>query len=363
MPCSSTATLTVAPRRRHRRLERCALCTLLGVLLLGVLGSCGRNASSTPNGQAPATLQATGLFADEANGVVAPDVLPFSPKYPLWTDGAHKRRWIALPAGSAIDVDDIDDWQFPTGTRLWKEFTFAAGVETRYLERQADGSWLYATYVRNAAEPIARLAPAAGMRNFVPTRDGRHHDVPSVADCRVCHENGMTPVLGFAALQLGDTLPDFAQRGLFRNLPTAFAASPPRIEAASATARDALGYLHGNCGNCHHARGPLHRLGLRLDYPIGEPFAVPPAIATTVGVASRFQLAATPHRITAGDPSASLLYRRVTSDHSALQMPPLGRHVVDPRARELLDAWIRNDLSAPSPDHQTRTSAAAISRD
>ena len=54
--------------------------------------------------KAPPTLQETGLYADFGTFRVDPRHLAFAPQYPLWTDGAAKRRWISLPPGSAIDA-------------------------------------------------------------------------------------------------------------------------------------------------------------------------------------------------------------------------------------------------------------------
>src|SRR5215204_7713958 len=41
----------------------------------------------------PQALQETGLYSDFAALEVDPRHLAFSPQYPLWTDGAAKRRW------------------------------------------------------------------------------------------------------------------------------------------------------------------------------------------------------------------------------------------------------------------------------
>src|SRR5688572_24156197 len=82
-------------------------------------------------------------------GIDDPRNLAFSPQYPLWSDGAHKRRWIQLPPGTAIDATRPDAWVFPPGTRLWKEFALERPIETRLIEQLADGSWRYATYVWN----------------------------------------------------------------------------------------------------------------------------------------------------------------------------------------------------------------------
>lgn len=92
------------------------------------------------------------MYATGRSGRTAAAVLSFSPRYPLWTDGADKRRWIQLPPGSHIDASEPDAWQFPAGTRLWKEFGYGGRpVETRLIERPADGQRRFATYVWNDA--------------------------------------------------------------------------------------------------------------------------------------------------------------------------------------------------------------------
>ena len=41
-----------------------------------------------------------------------------SPRYPLWSDGAEKQRYLSLPPGTQIDTSNMDDWKFPVGTRV-----------------------------------------------------------------------------------------------------------------------------------------------------------------------------------------------------------------------------------------------------
>src|SRR5688572_27347644 len=77
----------------------------------------------------PARLSDTGLFVAGSSAEVHPENISFSPQYPLWTDGATKRRWIRLPRGKFIDASRPDAWKFPVGTRLWKEFSFGRRVE------------------------------------------------------------------------------------------------------------------------------------------------------------------------------------------------------------------------------------------
>src|SRR5262245_54422664 len=137
--------------------------------------------SASAQADAPASLRATGLFADGLQ--VRPDNLPFAPQYPRWSDGADKRRWIHLPAGTAIDASR-PEWSFPVGTRLWKEFSVAGRrVETRLIERGADG-WHFSAYAWNAAGTDATLVPAAGAEVALPRGA---YKIPSEVDCRACH--------------------------------------------------------------------------------------------------------------------------------------------------------------------------------
>jgi hypothetical protein len=302
----------------------------------------------------PQTLQETGLYADFAALRVDPRHLAFAPQYPLWTDGATKRRWISLPPGTTIDASDPDAWVFPVGTRLWKEFSFAGQrVETRYIERKPDGQWLYAAYAWSPDGREATLAPERGKRNAFALGGGRAHAIPGVNDCKACHEGGRSEVLGFSALQLsperdpnaphaessGVDLRDLIARGLLVGLPASFA--PPRITAESATERAALGYLHGNCGHCHNERGPLGNLGLFLRQPLD---ASSQAVATTwarpMTKPAPGQSPDAVSRIEPGHPERSALLQRVASRYPALQMPPLGTALVDEAAVELLRRWI-----------------------
>src|SRR5690349_1252329 len=196
----------------------------------------------------PERLHDTGLYVP-GTLQVAPENLPFAPQYPLWSDGAEKRRWIRLPPGTAVDASRADAWQFPVGTRLWKEFGYAQPVETRFIERLDDGSWRFAAYVWNEEGTDAVLAPAGGIvghRNA--TAPGGRYDIPAQGDCRACHEGARVPVLGFSLLQLSSDrdplapharahapgsldLRSAAAAGVLRDLPGELLAQPPRIPA------------------------------------------------------------------------------------------------------------------------------------
>jgi mono/diheme cytochrome c family protein len=325
----------------------------------------------------PTTLRDTGLYSDWSTKTVAPDNLPYSPQYPLWSDGAVKSRWMRIPRGRFIDASNPDVWRFPIGTRLWKEFRFGRRAETRFIERTRAG-WQFATYVWNEDETEAPLAPDMGIRQSVPIRDGIRHAIPSRQDCRACHEAGPVRVLGVTALQLSpdrdpnaphaEALPDGAvdlpalvARGLVRGLPARVTATPPRIAAATPTARAVLGYLNTNCGVCHTGSGELSSLSFALNYILArKPGELPPALLTSVGQPSRFKVpgdAGTTERVCAGHPERSVVVARMASRHPLVQMPPLGSRLVDEDAVQLIKRWIAEDLGpteSTSPAEERR---------
>jgi hypothetical protein len=330
-------------------------------LIVALALAAGADASAqTAASKPPQTLQETGLYATAEALEVNPRHVAFSPQYPLWTDGAAKRRWISLPPGSAIDGSDPDAWIFPVGTRLWKEFSFnGQRIETRYLERLADGQWLYAAYAWSADGREARLVSERGRPGAYQLAGGRTHDIPGVNDCKACHQGSPSRVLGFSALQLSpardpgavhaETQPAAAldfdrliEKGLLVGVPNAPQGRAPQIVAASATERAALGYLHGNCGHCHNDRGSLQNIGLFLSATAAA--AAQPAIASTVGQPIRKpapgQSPDAALRIKPGDPDRSGLVQRIDSRYSALQMPPLGTELVDKEAVALIRRWV-----------------------
>ncbi len=237
---------------------------------------------------APPLLSQTGLYAGEGTMQIDPRNRPFSPQYPLWSDGAAKRRWIRLPEGAAIDAGDLSRWDFPIGTRFWKEFSFDGHkVETRFLWRVSKEQWVFASYAWNEAQTEASLAPETGIPNVAEVAPGKRHSIPSITECRSCHDSARTEILGFDALNLSDdrdpnaphaetltpemiTLRTLTEENLISPKRTALVSRPPRIKASSPQARAALGYLSTNCGSCHNRESSIASLGLILKHTVPE---------------------------------------------------------------------------------------------
>jgi hypothetical protein len=317
----------------------------------------------------PGKLSETGLYANIATKTVARSNLKFSPQYPLWSDGATKARWISIPRGSSIDATKIDAFVFPVGTKFWKEFSFGKRVETRYLEKATDGSWIYAAYAWDAKETDAYLVPVAGLPNHVEIAPGVRHDIPSVEDCKTCHEGeGRDIPLGFTALQLSPerdpnaphaeprtpdmvTLKTLAERKLIVHVDDRFIRKPPVIPGSSPVARAALGYMSANCGGCHNSGDPLSSVGMFLKRSANEVAGAPEReMSPMFWRESKYQIsgkaAGQSFRIAPGDPSRSAVIVRMNTRNPYGQMPPLGTKLVDADAVKLITRWISEDLAA-----------------
>jgi len=336
----------------------------LALLVLAIAVSAALASGEAPTDWPPATLRETGLYSDWAAKTVAADNLPFSPQYPLWSDGAVKSRWLHIPKGRFIDGSNPDVWKFPVGTRLWKEFRFGRRVETRFIEYTRAG-WQFASYAWNDDETEAPVAPELGISRSALIKDGIRHAIPSRTDCRACHEAGPVRVLGVTALQLSPDrdpnsphaeapppgaldLNTLVARGLLRGLPRVLLSTPPRVVATTPTSRAALGYLNANCGGCHTGIGELSSLSFALNYTLLRPAGDPaPALATSVGRTSKFKVPAADdviERVCAGRPEKSVLVARMESRNPLVQMPPLGTRIVDDEAVGLIKRWIAEDV-------------------
>jgi hypothetical protein len=265
-------------------------------------------------------------------GLDAAGVLPYRPRFELWSDGAEKRRWLALPPGTQIDTSDPDDWSFPDGTRVWKEFARdGVRLETRLIAR-VDGAWRAQAYVWRDDGSDAIAAPAGYL-----DAGGTSHDVPAAGECAGCHGGRTSFVLGVSAIQLGYDAPagelDLADLGAANALtaPVDPLLALPGDEVAQA----ALGYLHANCGHCHNDAAPPRPC---LD-PEPYDFWLRVAGLATVEATSAFA-SAVDGAIHPGDPDGSPLIGRMASRRFPRRMPPLGSRVVDEHGLATIRAWI-----------------------
>jgi hypothetical protein len=318
----------------------------------GFAGDCGIG----PSGE-PIELRCTGLYSDWASKTVSPDVQPYDPGLHLWSDGADKKRWIHLPAGQTIDTTDMDEWTFPVGTKVFKEFSLPLGdastptrIETRLLWKQDATTWYRTTY-RWSDDGVSSTSE---LTDGQLDAGGTSYEVPSQEECRECHSGRKDDVLGFEAVSLaspgasGLTL----QALTTQHLLTAPPAGPLTIPG-DAVESTALAYLHANCGTACHNRGNgaamFSGFFMRLD--VATLATVQTTDVYTTGwnqPTSSFFIedASTSYRIHACDLPSSCAYVRPSSRDQGTQMPPIDTHVVDDAGLSAIAAWIDEGCDA-----------------
>jgi hypothetical protein len=281
----------------------------------------------------PFYLSQVGMYRDIERKRLAPDLIAFEPAYKLWSDGADKQRHLRLPPGTQIDSSDIDHWQFPVGTLLFKEFSLAGKrLETRVIARTGPGErdyWMGA-FVWNDDESDATF-----VRDGQADVRGTDHDVPTAKNCLTCHDGDAGRVLGFSAIQQPD-------------VPSEMLSDPPqarvRVPGDAVTAQ-ALGYLHANCGHCHNEDGsarPDTDMILRLSAGARRPEDTA-TYATTVGIAMQyFKNSPLTVRVAAGDAEHSGLMFRMSQRGEKTQMPPLATEIEDREGIAAVRAWIES---------------------
>jgi hypothetical protein len=264
----------------------------------------------------PKLFSKTGFYSSMATKTVTSEAVLYEVNSALWSDNAHKYRWVLLKPGSEkIKFDPIKDYyEYPEGTvfvKLFKQDTVAGDTtsrifwETRVLinKKMVDtvnnvpvlhDVWYPFSYRWNAAGTDAELVSSSGaIASMNLTVKGqktfRKWFFPGEQACVACHrqfKNGVQgrTVLGFFTAQLNRPVPNNATLNQIRNLFTKniFTASPVPTDAEitampkwaaitdSSAPLDlrAKAYIASNCSGCHGTRG----IGTDAIYPAGEQF-------------------------------------------------------------------------------------------
>ncbi|MBL0125252.1 MAG: hypothetical protein IPP88_22115 [Betaproteobacteria bacterium] len=322
---------------------------------------------ATSSDPMPATLTLTGVFTDVPARTPHPGFMPYDVNSPLWTDGAEKSRFIAIPFNSSEPTNPVTSprigfaangsWSFPNGTVIIKNFDMRSPgaafpvrrLETRVLVRNADGSIRGATYrwippvqgVHSEAELVsAPLDETLVITEADGSTRNQVYSYPGPDDCVRCHNSSAGMVLGIRTAQLNG---DFTYQSTGRtdnqlhtwdllgmlDTPLNAASTYPRavaIDDVSAPLEHRVrSYLSSNCAHCHQPGGGGPIFDMRFETPTQNTNLIGP-----FGGLIRDDLA------------NSRLYVR----DSALPgnfpgpMPPLARNIPDPRILNLYDQWV-----------------------
>jgi len=295
----------------------------------------------------------------------AANVIPYELNTPLFSDYAHKKRFIFFPEGAPANYQEKEVLDFPVGTVLIKNFYYPNDfrdasrgkkiLETRLLVHEEKG-WQPLSYIWNEEQTDAYFEI---LGETIPVKwthtDGEikqtNYIVPNLNQCKSCHVKDKTLMpIGPTARQLNrsnefasekeNQLDYLAAHGYLSGLPAAKErpSLPLWEDSGSGTLDDrAIAYLDINCGPCHNPEGPAKTSGLNLTVFETDPYKLgfmkPPIAA---GKASGNLL----HDIVPGKPEASILLHRMNSTDPEVMMPELGRTLIHEEGVELIRDWI-----------------------
>jgi mono/diheme cytochrome c family protein len=307
----------------------------------------------------PEWLSETGCFADVATLTPAPDLVPYEINAPLWSDGTGKRRWMALPPGTAVEVGPDGALVWPVGAVLLKAFeSEARPIELRIMAKAGPEphDWRFAGY---------RMTDADGER----VEDWRAEPVdvdgqrrtwlyPEAKQCAYCHDTqratdsrrmvlGPTPAQLERAVRTADGVYDqldaLTDIGMLATRPRVAEVMPDPTEPSAPLEARARAYLHANCAHCHQPGGwtpPDMTLDLRYDTPLSEAVLCDAPLQYTSFFAPGWL------RLAPGAPEDSNIWTRMWVTGEG-RMPPLGTGAVDEVGAEVVRAWIASMRGCP----------------
>ncbi|WP_339614640.1 PQQ-dependent sugar dehydrogenase [uncultured Winogradskyella sp.] len=329
----------------------------------------------------PQLLSEAGIFTDLNTLAVTDGIIPYDLIESFWSDGALKRRWLAIPnngtyntSGEQIDYSENGDWDFPEGTVIIKHFDLKINdnnpnitrkIETRLSIMRENGKFYFLTYNWNEGqtdatlqsieldEPIDITTTTGGIRT-------QTWHFPSNTECLTCHSDANKGSLGLRSRYLNKDY-TYSETGITANQLVTLShlgiideeiidSDTPNIltsksiyDANATLDEKARSYLDLNCAYCHRPESENRAaFDLRLFNSLEATNILNAGVLTTLGITDE-------EIIFPGNASKSILYHRMNSVDLTIMMPPLSKSIVDNDVVILIENWI-NQLEAPADD-------------
>jgi len=305
-------------------------------------------------------------------------VIPYDLNSPLFTDYAHKARFVWMPEGTSANYTSDAVLDFPKETVLIKNFYYendetdvAKGrniMETRLLINRGD-EWEAVGYIWNKEQTEANLEVIGDIQevswvNELGAPQNINYIIPNRNQCKTCHLTGKKQIpIGPKVRNLNKTyayadgemnqLEKWASIGYLNGYDDD--ANHPKVatwddETSGSLHERAMAYLDINCGHCHNKNGSANTSGLHLiadakaDMSLGIYKATVSAGAGTGGHT---------YSIVPGHPEESIMVYRMNSTNPGAMMPELGRSLVHQEGVDLISDWIKNLEGDKEGEHST----------
>ncbi len=228
-----------------------------------------------PTPELLANLSELNLFKGDLKDLTPTDVVAvYDLQTPLFTDYCHKKRFISIPKGQAMEYNGEGFPVFPDNTILAKTFYYNIDernpdlgkkiIETRVLIKKA-GIWEIGNYIWNEDQTEAIRDEAGATQNIswidmqgnTKTVD---YKIPDYATCIMCHTNrGVRVPIGpkIRNMHKNNQLQNFIDKGILTGIDNVNAVTKlPNWEDTSYTEEQrSRAYLDVNCAHCHQPGG------------------------------------------------------------------------------------------------------------
>lgn len=311
--------------------------------------------------------------------IPALNVIPYKPASSLFSDYAHKKRFVWMPPGlSASYISDSTVLELPVGAALIKTFYYdnvqnvtpvgaTRIIETRIMIRKATG-WIFADYVWNAAQTEAFL-DLSGSNTPVTWIDENNvqktvtYRIPAEEQCIVCHKkreiiNGVDQTVfvpigikpqnlntGFTYSSTArNQLSKWIEQGYLQNnftFPSVANSTIDYEDTSRSIELRARSYVDINCAHCH--QNDRH-----CDYrPMRFGFAETSNNLINMGVCVDTQdmqdfPSSLSKIVTPGNINRSMLFHRINTTDESIRMPLHGRTLIHEEGISLMQAWINS---------------------
>lgn len=296
-------------------------------------------------------------------------VIPYEPITPLFSDYAHKSRFIWMPTGvSGTYEADGKIFNFPDGTVMIKNFYYdnvqPAGMrkilETRLIYKK-DGAWHFADYTWNDEQTEAYFSlegsevPVEWIDEEGITRNVDFR-IPSEAECHTCHKvSDQNMPIGPKPQNINSNYnyPEGTKNQIDKWIEVGYLSGdiPENIETtvdwkdlSQPLDKRVRSYIDMNCAHCHQENSHCSYRPMRFAYSESGTEA-------NMGICVEPQEMITPqltHIIARGNINRSVLHYRINTTSQQYRMPLLGRTLVHEEAVAMMEEYI-NSLSPACP--------------
>lgn len=299
------------------------------------------------------------------NQVPALGVLPYSPASSLFTDYAHKKRFVWMPKNSKATFNGVDNvLELPVGSVIIKTFYYdrvqpnntTKIIETRLIIRKSTG-WIFAEYIWNDEQTEATLNMSGSFKNidFVNDNGNRlniNYRIPSETECLTCHKKNDQPIpIGIKPQNLNwnlnygsqskNQLQKWIEMGYLENtIPSNINTTVDYNDMSQPLELRVRSYVDINCAHCHQEGSHCDYRPIRLAFnetanPANLGVCIPPQEDINAGLTNI---------ITPSNSARSVMFYRINTTDESIRMPILGRTIIHTEGVSLLEEWI-NSLS------------------